>query len=681
MKCRYCKAEWNTPGQKAGPKNCPFCGKKLVAEAHNIPETLEDVLLEIVDSCGVDTLKDGRKTLGFFCDLAPQLKKERILLSHFINANSENIESIFAARTQSEAEQRILFLKILNKLIEEWAMREDAATAVCKSYFYAVGIAVQANTIDQQSVLVTNSSALSAAEFHKKGDDCYAAKDYARAVEWYKKAVQEKYVPSQVQLGKMIRDGEGIVQDKVQAYTLFKQAADSGNARAMFYVGRCYEYGDGVPKNLDSAVQWYTQAVKLNDVFAMVNLGACYDRGLGVPKDLSRAFYYYKMAADLNDSLAQNNIGLCYELGNGVEKNYDEAFYWYSLSSEQGEPSGQVGLARCYLAGHGTSQDYSKAIIWLKKAAEQNEPMSFKLLANCYAEGKGVEKDENKALSLYNRAFSQGIASSVVGVLKIYTQRKRLSEQECNDILRYFPEDEYSDREVTIIEKCGLLLAFNMVNYDSTKAVGIKWMQICADGGNVNAQFWLGEAYRTGSELSRDAEKARFWLQKAADQEHQKAKEALHALSAISSKTVHITESSVFSLVREYRLESIYIVKGTSLFDKKTKKAMKAYANINPCETPLLIHDNTVFGSAKEGFILTDKAIYIGGSISDEKFTYPLSQVVKAAISKSSDNSLYYLDLYFGSTSKSRKVHLTYDSEENSVRHQCKFWNKLLGLV
>ena len=142
MKCPHCKAEWNIPGQTIMPENCPFCGKKLVVKTSSTAHTLEGVLLEIASSFGVDTLKDGRKTLSFFSDLAPQLKKEQLILSHFLDANRGNIENIFFARSQTEAEQKVLFLKLLNKLVDEWAMREDAAALVCRGYFSAVGISI-----------------------------------------------------------------------------------------------------------------------------------------------------------------------------------------------------------------------------------------------------------------------------------------------------------------------------------------------------------------------------------------------------------------------------------------------------------------------------------------------------------------------------------------------------------
>lgn len=59
--------------------------------------------------------------------------------------------------------------------------------------------------------------------------------------------------------------------------------------------------------------------------------------------------------------------------------------------------------------------------------------------------------------------------------------------------------------------------------------------------------------------------------------------------------------------------DALYNLSGGEI-DKKTEKklnnAQQAYADYSHRETPLLLFDNTVFGSAKEGFLLTDFALY-----------------------------------------------------------------------
>lgn len=54
-----------------------------------------------------------------------------------------------------------------------------------------------------------------------------------------------------------------------------------------------------------------------------------------------------------------------------------------------------------------------------------------------------------------------------------------------------------------------------------------------------------------------------------------------------------------------------YLTVGTESFNNKIGKAMAAYAKVPVGERVLAMADDTIFGSAKEGFVLTDKHIYI----------------------------------------------------------------------
>ena len=57
-----------------------------------------------------------------------------------------------------------------------------------------------------------------------------------------------------------------------------------------------------------------------------------------------------------------------------------------------------------------------------------------------------------------------------------------------------------------------------------------------------------------------------------------------------------------------------YITYRTEEFEKKIGKAISAYASIRNGETALMMEDQTIFGSAKEGFVLTNRNIYINTS-------------------------------------------------------------------
>lgn len=78
-------------------------------------------------------------------------------------------------------------------------------------------------------------------------------------------------------------------------------------------------------------------------------------------------------------------------------------------------------------------------------------------------------------------------------------------------------------------------------------------------------------------------------------------------------------------------------------FPKKLKKAASAYAHYRPDETPLVLQDSTLFGSAKEGFVMTDKTFYVKQTLTSKTFV-PISQILNIEIQPRS--SLYYLILH-----------------------------------
>ena len=57
-------------------------------------------------------------------------------------------------------------------------------------------------------------------------------KDYAEAVKWYRKAVEQGHRDAQFRLGVMYGNGQGVPQDIVQAHMLFNLAALQGYEKA-----------------------------------------------------------------------------------------------------------------------------------------------------------------------------------------------------------------------------------------------------------------------------------------------------------------------------------------------------------------------------------------------------------------------------------------------------------------
>ena len=61
------------------------------------------------------------------------------------------------------------------------------------------------------------------------------AKDYAAAVQWYRKAAEQKMPQAEYALGACYADGEGVTKDLVEAYKWLSLAAAHGNTNAAPY--------------------------------------------------------------------------------------------------------------------------------------------------------------------------------------------------------------------------------------------------------------------------------------------------------------------------------------------------------------------------------------------------------------------------------------------------------------
>ena len=55
-------------------------------------------------------------------------------------------------------------------------------------------------------------------------------------------------------------EAKGVTKDYAKAMEWYRKAADQGNMYGEFNIGLLYEFGYGVTKNLDEAAKWYRRA-------------------------------------------------------------------------------------------------------------------------------------------------------------------------------------------------------------------------------------------------------------------------------------------------------------------------------------------------------------------------------------------------------------------------------------
>ena len=96
-------------------------------------------------------------------------------------------------------------------------------------------------------------------------DGKIVARDFGRAVFWYRKAAEQGEAQGQLNLGRMYRGGLGIERDERRAAYWYRAAAGQGVGAAQFFLGVMYEAGRGVEPDPVKAWMWFSLAAEQGD--------------------------------------------------------------------------------------------------------------------------------------------------------------------------------------------------------------------------------------------------------------------------------------------------------------------------------------------------------------------------------------------------------------------------------
>ena len=247
---------------------------------------------------------------------------------------------------------------------------------------------------------------------------------------------------------------------------------------------------------------------------AAFRLGEKYYEGQVGPKDYAKAAKWYQLAAEHGVAAAQFNLAGMYISGEGIAQDYTQAMRWYRLAAEQGDARAQFNLGVMYAKGEGVPQDAAEAAKWYRLAAEQGDGFAEIMLGHIYENGEGVTRDYTESVKWYQRhAERHNDAHAQFEVGRIYG---RMAEED---------PSAYSIQAA-------------------------RWFQLAAKQGYAHAQFNLGLMYDNGLGVLQDYVLAHMWLNLAAAQGGQAAKEARdHAASHMTPDQI----SEAQRLAREWR--------------------------------------------------------------------------------------------------------------------------------
>jgi TPR repeat protein len=89
--------------------------------------------------------------------------------------------------------------------------------------------------------------------------------DYQLAMQWYKKASDQKSERAESNIGYLYENGLGVARDYTQAASWYQVAATAGFPRAAFHLGSLYDLGHGVPHDAAKARELMQKAADGGD--------------------------------------------------------------------------------------------------------------------------------------------------------------------------------------------------------------------------------------------------------------------------------------------------------------------------------------------------------------------------------------------------------------------------------
>jgi hypothetical protein len=109
-------------------------------------------------------------------------------------------------------------------------------------------------------------------------------------------------VDAMLRLALMLKDGQGVSKNPVEARKWFKQAAEAGDSTAMFWMGVCLARGIGGPRDDAQALAWFKKGADEGHPKSMFWLGTMLRDGTGAAPDPAAARDWLVKARDLGDA-------------------------------------------------------------------------------------------------------------------------------------------------------------------------------------------------------------------------------------------------------------------------------------------------------------------------------------------------------------------------------------------
>jgi TPR repeat protein len=312
-----------------------------------------------------------------------------------------------------------------------------------------------------------------------------AARDFAQAERFFRRAAAKNHRAAQTALGMMLTM-KGLPSDvHAEGISWLQKSADAGDHLAARQLGDYLVAQPNVDvktreENLKKAHALFEKGAAAGDPEAKFRYGLMIQEGTGDEKqDVARGLQVIEEAAQAGSVEASVNLGRQHQLGLFVKQDFAKARDYYERAVKAGKhPEAQFSLGKLYEEGLGVPKDLDRAVFYYRQAAEQKHANALVQLGICYDNGLGVEKDEKMALKFFQEAADLG---SGLGLFNVAV---------CHDL-----------------GKSGL---------KADPVAAAKWFIRSGEADYPLAMNEMGIRYREGRGVLKDATAAVAWFDKAA---------------------------------------------------------------------------------------------------------------------------------------------------------------------
>ena len=264
-----------------------------------------------------------------------------------------------------------------------------------------------------------------------------------------------------------------------KALSCMRRLSEEGISLAQYYLGRMYEYG-------------YTE----------------------FDDPMAEAVKMYRISAENGCLEAQKWMGERSYRDNGIWLNdTSEAFKWYHMAALQGDCESQILVGKMYYEGNGPRKDFYQAARWYKQAAEQGDNYANFLLGAMHYYGEGVVLDEKLAKHYYQKFVEPSNNSKP---FPRWNFREAVYAASCGSPqAQYVLGELYWNGDINSFDYS--LISEDTLSVAKDYKQGLKFMELAAKAGQINAQFKLGLIYYSGDQVTKNYTEAAKWFKLAAD--------------------------------------------------------------------------------------------------------------------------------------------------------------------